>query len=96
MIADTLSRLPRGAKIGAVLLVLPFALASPFLVYAGLAVMNGMADWAAPVGRLGAVLVGLVSLLVYLAVVFGLPLALGGLIGAGVQRMVQKGQGGGA
>ena len=85
------SRLPLGAKIGAVVLALPFALASPFLAYAGIALMNLSTSWARPAGHPVEVVVGFLSLAIYFALVFGLPLVVGGLLGAAVQRAVGKG-----
>ena len=96
MIAETLSRMPRGAKIGAGVLVLPVALGLPFLVYWALAVLYGVSAWAAPVGRLGAALLGMASVFVYFAAVFTVPFVVGGLIGAAIEGMVGKGRGDGA
>jgi hypothetical protein len=58
----------------------PFA---PFLVYAGVAVMNASAKWIQPTTGEGiAKLARWAALVLYLFVVFGIPVILGGLVGA--------------
>jgi hypothetical protein len=77
--------LPRAARIGVIVglaIVLPLG---PFLIYAGVAVMNASAAWIEPTAGEGiAKLAGLAAFVLYLFVVFGVPAIVGGLIGARV------------
>ena len=56
---------------------------APFLLYAGVAVMNASAEWIRPTSGEGiATLAGAVVFVLYLVLVFGIPSIFGGLIGA--------------
>ena len=87
----TWSRLERGARIGVIVVLVPLLLLTPFLSLAGLAIINVSAGWAHSVGGLAlAILAGLCAFVAYLLVVFGVPLFLGGLVGAAVQRALRR------
>jgi len=83
--------LPRPTRIGGLVglaLTAPFA---PFLVYAGFAFCNMSATWATSGLRysVGPV-VGAITYILWLLVVFGAPALFGGLVGAGVYRMRER------
>jgi heme O synthase-like polyprenyltransferase len=66
--------------------VLPLSLGT-FLVYAGVAVANLCAGWANAASSAVGSVVRVAAFTLWLLLVFGLPIILGGLIGAGVDRM---------
>jgi hypothetical protein len=77
------SEFPRSTRIGAAIgfvVVLPFV---PFLIYAGMAIRNATAEWTRSVAGNGiAKVAGVAAFVLYLLVVSGIPVTLGGFVGS--------------
>jgi hypothetical protein len=70
-------------RIGVAVALAPVVALAPFLVYAGIAIAYGTAEWIQPmIGESLATLAGDLLFVVYLAAIFGIPASLGGLVGS--------------